>query len=209
MGVRTLVEPPGEFSDIRYVAGIRGQFREILGPGDCCAVGNPRTEERARAARNPNAAPPAGFPGGSPVVQGIPVTKPPYGMLSAIDLDKGEVKWQTPHGDTPDGVRNSPALRGMNIPKTGQSQTSGVGLVITKTLVVMGDPTTTAPPDRARGAMLRAYDKVTGREVGTILMPAAQSGNPMTYMVDGKQYIVVAVSGGSYSGEYIAYALPN
>ena len=209
MGVRTLVEPPGEFSDIRYVAGIRGQFREILGPGDCCAVGNPRTEERARAARNPNAAPPAGFPGGSPVVQGIPVTKPPYGMLSAIDLDKGEVKWQTPHGDTPDGVRNSPALRGMNIPKTGQSQTSGVGLVITKTLVVMGDPTTTAPPDRERGAMLRAYDKVTGREVGTILMPAAQSGNPMTYMVDGKQYIVVAVSGGSYSGEYIAYALPN
>src|SRR5712671_1911313 len=209
MGVRTLVEPPGEFSDIRYVAGMRGQFREFLGPGHLRAVGNPRTEERARAARNPNAAPPAGFPGGSPVVQGVPVTKPPYGMLSAIDLDKGEVKWQTPHGDTPDGVRNSPALRGMNIPKTGQSQTSGVGLVITKTLVVMGDPTTTAPPDRARGAMLRAYDKVTGREVGTILMPAAQSGNPMTYMVDGKQYIVVAVSGGSYSGEYIAYALPN
>jgi quinoprotein glucose dehydrogenase len=57
--------------------------------------------------------------------------------------------------------------------------------------------------------MLRAYDKASGREVGAVYMPAAQSGNPMTYMVDGKQYIIVAVSGGSYSGEYIAYSLPN
>jgi len=114
-----------------------------------------------------------------------------------------------PHGDTPDVVRNSPALRGMNIPKTGQAQTSGVGLVITKTLVVIGDPITTTLPDRPRGAMLRAYDKVSGKEVGALLMPAPQSGNPMTYSVDGKQYIVVAVSGGSYSGEYIAYSLPN
>jgi len=208
MGVRTLVQPPGEFSDIRYMQGIEGQFREILGPGDCCAVGNPRTEERARAARGPNANASAGFPGG-PMVQGIPVTKPPYGMLSAIDLDKGEVKWQTPHGDSPDIFRTSPVLRGLNIPKTGQAQTSGVGLVITKTLVVMGDPIATTMPDRPRGAMLRAYDKRSGQQVGAVYMPAQQSGNPMTYMVDGKQYIVVAVSGGSYSGEYIAYALPN
>ena len=57
--------------------------------------------------------------------------------------------------------------------------------------------------------MLRAYDKVTGQQVGAKFLPAQQSGNPMTYMVDGKQYIIVAVSGGSYSGEYIAYALPN
>src|SRR5438132_3794303 len=174
IGVRTLVQPPGEFSDIRYVAGIQGQFREIFGPGDCCAVGNPRTAERARAARNPNANAAAGFPGGTPLVQGVPVTKPPYGMLSAMDMEKGELKWQTPHGDTPDVVRNSPALRGMNIAKTGQAQTSGVGLVITKTLVVMGDPITTTLPDRPRGAMLRAYDKVSGKEVGALLMPAQQ-----------------------------------
>ena len=57
--------------------------------------------------------------------------------------------------------------------------------------------------------MLRAYDKATGQQVGAVLMPAQQSGNPMTYMVDGKQYIIVAISGGSYSGEYVAYALPN
>ena len=58
-------------------------------------------------------------------------------------------------------------------------------------------------------AMLRAYDKKTGQQVGAVLMPAIQSGTPMTYMVDGKQYLMVAVSGGNYSGEYIAYSLPN
>jgi len=111
------------------------------------------------------------------------------------------------HGDTPDNVRNHPALKGINIPKTGQPGTSGVGLMVTKTLVVMGDSQITAPPGRPRGAMLRAYDKKTGQEVGAIWMPAPQSGSPMTYMIDGKQYIVVAVSGGPYSGEYLAFKL--
>jgi quinoprotein glucose dehydrogenase len=57
--------------------------------------------------------------------------------------------------------------------------------------------------------MLRAYDKNTGQQVGAVWMPAAQSGSPMTYSVDGRQYIVVAVSGGAQSGEYIAYSLPS
>jgi quinoprotein glucose dehydrogenase len=57
--------------------------------------------------------------------------------------------------------------------------------------------------------MLRAYDKTTGNQVGAVWMPAAQSGSPMTYAINGKQYIVVAVSGGNYSGEYIAYSLPS
>jgi quinoprotein glucose dehydrogenase len=73
----------------------------------------------------------------------------------------------------------------------------------------MGDPLFTTTPDHPRGAMLRAYDKKTGRQVGAVLMPAPQSGSPMTYSVGGKQYIVVAVSGGNYSGDYIAYSLPN
>src|SRR4029077_2486116 len=123
--------------------------------------------------------------------------------------DKGQLKWQAAHGDTPDQVRNNPALKGLNIPKTGQAQTSGVGLVVTKTLVVMGDPVATTTPEHPHGAMLRAYDKATGQQVGAVFMPAPQSGNPMTYMADGKQYIIVAVSGGSYSGEYIAFSLPN
>jgi len=210
-GVRTLVAPPGEFSDISYVAGIAGRpFREILGPGDCCAADAPQTAERARQARNPGSGPaPVAFPGGIPLVDGLPIVKPPYGLLAAIDLDKGEVKWQTPHGDTPDAVRNNAALKGLGIPKTGQAQTSGVGPMVTKTLVILGDPISTSMPDRPRGAMLRAYDKATGQQVGAVLMPAQQSGNPMTYMVDGKQYIVVAVSGGSYSGEYLAFRLPD
>ena len=210
-GVRSLMPPPGEFSDIRYVQGIAGQpFREVLGPGDCCAAGAPQTAERARLARTPaaNAAPPAGgF--GALNVEGLPIVKPPYGVLAAIDLDKGEVIWQAPHGDTPDPVRNHPALKGLNIPKTGQAQTSGVGVLVTKTLAIIGDPVATTTPEHPRGAMLRAYDKKTGRQVGAVFIPAAQSGNPMTYMVDGKQYIVVAISGGSYSGEYLALALPN
>ena len=82
----------------------------------------------------------------------------------------------------------------MNIPKTGQN--GNVGLMVTKTLVISGDPQVTTTPEHPRGAMLRAYDKTTGKEVGAVFMPAPQSGSPMTYQVDGKQYIVVAVSGG-------------
>ena len=97
----------------------------------------------------------------------------------------------------------------MNLPKTGQPGTSGVGLLVTKTLVVVGDPQVTSPPGRTRGAMLRAYDKKTGQQVGEVWMPAPQSGSPMSYRVDGKQYILVAISGGPYSGEYLAFSLPG
>jgi quinoprotein glucose dehydrogenase len=79
---------------------------------------------------------------------------------------------------------------------------------VIRTLVVMGDPQVTSPEGRPRGAMLRAYDKKTGQQVGEVWMPAPQSGSPMTYAVDGRQYIIVAVSGGAYSGEYIAFSLP-
>ncbi len=140
-------------------------------------------------------------------LDGLPIVKPPYGVITAIDMNTGTIKFQVPHGDTPDYVRNNPALKGMNIPKTGQS--GSVGVLVTKTMVVAGDPQITSPPGRGRGAMLRAYDKNTGAQIGEVLMPAAISGTPMTYSINGKQYIVVAVSGGNYTGEYIAYALPN
>ena len=211
--VRSLVAPPGGFSDIRYVSGIAGQeFHEVLGPGDCCAADSPRTAQRAREARNPapaNAAPATAAATTVLAVQGLPIVKPPYGVLAAVNLDRGELMWQAPHGDTPDDVRNHPALKGLSIPKTGQAGTQGVGLLVTKTLVVMGDPQVTTTTEHPRGAMLRAYDKATGREVGAVWMPAPQSGSPMTYTVDGKQFIVVAVSGGPYSGEYLAFGLPD
>jgi glucose dehydrogenase len=213
--VRSLVPPPPGFSDIRYVTGTAGrQFQEILGPGDCCAADGAK---RQAVVRPP---PPSPEPGAANVpsadaglgglsVQGLPLVKPPYGILSAINLDRGEIVWQVPHGETPDSVRNHPALKGLNIPKTGQAGTSGVGLMVTKTLVVIGDAQVTTTAAHPRGAMLRAYDKATGQEVGAIWMPAPQSGSPMTYMLDGKQYIVVAVSGGNYTGEYLAFRLPD
>ena len=211
VGARSLVAPPKEFSDIGYVSGIAGQeFREVMGPGDCCAADAPqRPAQQATPPPPPANVPADGGPSAGLNVQGLPMVKPPYGLLTAMNVDKGEIMWQVPHGDTPDNIRNHPLLAGKNIPKTGQQGTSGVGLMVTKTLVVMGDPTVTSPPGRQRGAMLRAYDKNNGNQVGEVWMPAPQSGSPMTYLADGKQYIIVAVAGGVYSGEYIAFRLPG
>jgi quinoprotein glucose dehydrogenase len=199
-----LVQPPKEISDMNYVAGTAGQKVQMrTGPGENAGADAP-LPARNRAP----AAPGGGGGGGGPLnIDGIPLIKPPYGTITAINLDKGEILWQIAHGETPDVVRNHPALKGMNIPRTGQT-TYNVGTLITKTLVIAGDGQVTTTADHPRGALLHAYDKATGKEVGSVYLPAPQSGSPMTYMVDGKQYIVVAVSGGPYSGEYIAFTLP-
>jgi len=198
----SVTRPPEGYSDLQYLYGLEGQTFRLY--------------HAAGTGQNPDAPEPPSFAGGQvrdqkPVprleVEGLPIVKPPYGLLAAIDLHQGELLWQVPHGDTPDNVRNHPALRGMDIPKTGQR--GSVGLVVTRTLVVLGDPQVTTTDEHPRGAMLRAYDKQTGEQVGAVWMPAAQSGSPMTYLADGRQYIVVAVSGGPYSGEYLAYALPD
>jgi quinoprotein glucose dehydrogenase len=204
LGAMSLRKPPPGFSDMNYVSGREGtQFVEALGPGFGTAADSPLA---TRPATPPPPPPPANQV--PPLnVEGLPLMKPPYGVLSAINLEKGELIFQVPHGDTPDNVRTHPKLQGMNIPKTGQP--GSVGLMVTKTLVVLGDPQVTAPPGRPRGAMLRAYNKQTGAQVGEVWMPAAQSGSPMTYSVDGRQYMIVSVSGGNYSGEYISFALPQ
>jgi quinoprotein glucose dehydrogenase len=137
----------------------------------------------------------------------LPLGKPPYGRISAIDLNKGEMLWQIAHGETPDNIRNHPALKGLSIPRTGRPGL--IGTLATKTLVIAGEGGYFTLPSGARGAMLRAYDKATGKEVGAVYMPAPQSGSPMTYMLNGKQYIVIAISGGNYSGELLAFRLPG
>jgi len=224
IAAESVAPPPKGFSDLEYQAGVVGQpfrLREGVGAGSYADAPQPLPARgstagnrgQASGSGSATAAPTAVAGGGGRggegglTVQGLSIVKPPYGALAAIDLEKGRVKWRTPHGDTPDVVRNHPLLKGMTIPKTGQN--SSVGLVITKTLVILGDPQVTTTPEHPRGAMLRAYDKVTGKEVGAVFMPAPQSGSPMTYMVNGRQYIVVAVSGGPYSGEYIAFSVPS
>ncbi|HKE86743.1 MAG TPA: PQQ-binding-like beta-propeller repeat protein [Vicinamibacterales bacterium] len=205
----SVAPPPAGFSDIPYQAGVVGapfRLREAAGAGTYADAPQRRREApapRAQAAAAAAEQPVQNFN----TVEGLSIVKPPYGVLSAIDLKRGDLLFQVPHGDTPDVVRNHPKLKGLNVAKTGQG--GSVGLVVTKTLVILGDPQVTTMPDRGRGAMLRAYDKTTGKEVGAVLMPAPQSGSPMTYMVNGKQFIVVAVSGGNYSGEYISFALPD
>lgn len=140
-------------------------------------------------------------------VQGLPLAKPPYGQITAIDLNKGEILWEVAHGETPDDIRNNPALKGLNIPRTGRAGI--IGTLITKNLVIAGEAGTFTTPSGQKGAMMRAYDKTNGKEVGAVYMPAGQTGSPMTYMLNGKQYIVVAVGGPGYPAEFIAYRLPN
>jgi quinoprotein glucose dehydrogenase len=198
----SLREPPPGFSDIRYVSGRQDQRFHM--------------EEAAGAGSYPGAAPhplaEAPPPPGAPApeygltIRGLKIIKPPYGVISAINLDRGDIQWQVPYAETPDNVRRNPALKGLDIPNTGQGES--VGLLVTKTLVIVGDSQITSIT-HPRGAMLRAYDKTNGKEVGAVWMPAPQSGSPMTYMWQGKQYIVIAVSGGIYSGEYLAFALPD
>ena len=199
-GIATLglvPSPDAKFSDMEYVQGTAGVMPR---PGRPMGAPPPATRPATAAVEGGE----GGDPG--PNVRGLPLLKPPYGRITAINLDKGEFAWQIAHGETPDNVRNNPALNGLNIPRTGRAGL--VGTLTTKTLIIAGEAGFFTTPSGARGAMLRAYDKATGDEVGAVFMPAPQSGSPMTYMLDGRQYIVVAVSGGSYPGEYIAFRLP-
>ena len=139
-------------------------------------------------------------------VQGLPLVKPPYARITAIDLNKGDIVWQIAHGETPDNIKNHAALKGVEIPRSGRP--GRIGVLVTKTLAIAGEAGFATTPN-GRGALLRAYDKATGKDAGAIYMPAPQTGSPMTYLYNGKQYIVVAISGANYSGELLAFRLPN
>lgn len=147
---------------------------------------------------------------GNLTVKGLPLLKPPYGQISALDLKTGTILWQTPHGDTADNIKNNPALKGINIGKTGRS---GAAItLVTKTLVVASEKGTATQPDGRVGALLRAYDKATGKEAGSVYMPANGTGGPMTYMINGVQYITIAVGGninGKNQAQFMAFRLPG
>jgi quinoprotein glucose dehydrogenase len=194
IGSLGLLPPPSpSVSDMNYVQGsaVAG-VRSTGGAGaDGAAPPAAPAEDNARVL----------------AVQGLPLAKPPYGQITAIDLNKGDILWEVAHGETPDEIRNNPALKGLNIPRTGRAGI--IGTLVTKNLVIAGEAGTFTLPSGQKGAMMRAYDKTNGKEVGAVNMPAGQTGSPMTYMLNGKQYIVVAVGGPGYPAEFIAYRLPN
>ena len=139
-------------------------------------------------------------------VAGLPLNKPPYGRITAYDMNKGEIAWQVAHGETPDFIRNHPLLKGLTIPRTGQAGI--LGTLTTKSLVICGDCGLFTDETGRKAARLRAYDKATGKEVGAVVLEKAQTGAAMTYMLGGKQYIVTAM--GSVKGaDLIAYRLPD
>ena len=138
--------------------------------------------------------------------QGLPMVKPPWGRITAIDLNKGEIKWMVPNGEAPDWIKNHPALKGVTLPKTGRYE--HVGILVTKTLVFAGEGSGLfAVPPGSGGPMFRAHDKMTGEVIFEYQLPANQSGIPMTYMVNGRQYILVAVGAPGVPAEFVALAV--
>ena len=127
--------------------------------------------------------------------RGLPLLKPPYSRLTGYDMNRGEIVWQTPTGAGADRIRNHPALAQLDLPLLGGQQTTS-GPLVTKTLVVLGlGPT--GPND---SAWLVAYDKATGAEQGRVALPARPLGTPMTYLVDGRQFIALTLQGAQMVG---------
>ena len=183
-----LVPPPPGFTDLPYVEGQAGQPVVMVNAAGADAG------RRCRACRPSRHAAAGRRRRRFPASDG---SRPAADQAALRHHQRhqsryGDIVWQVAHGETPDYIRNSPALKGLNIPRTGQTGFN-IGTLVTKTLVIAGDAQVTTTPDHPRGAMLRAYDQNTGKDVGDVLMPAGQSGSPMTYMVNGKQYIIVAV----------------
>src|SRR5258705_6750014 len=137
-----------------------------------------------------------------PTVDGLPFIKPPYGRITAYDMNKGEIAWQIANGDTPPAIRNHPKLAGVKLPRTGSP--SHAGVLATKTLLFAGDGDGGLP-------MVRALDKKTGEIIWeTEVLQGAQTGLPMTYLYRGKQYIVFAAGGGAgRTAQLVAFALPD
>jgi quinoprotein glucose dehydrogenase len=129
----------------------------------------------------------------------FPVVKPPYGRITAIDLDTGDHVWMIANGDTPESIRNHEAFAGIELGRTGKP--SRAGLLVTKTLLFAGEGWGGDP-------WFRAHDKATGEIIHEMELPGTQTGLPMTYLHDGRQYIVMTVGGPSQNAELVALALP-
>jgi quinoprotein glucose dehydrogenase len=147
-------------------------------------------------------------PVGPDFLSRLPITKPPYGSIVAMDLNKGDISWRVPNGD---GPRNHPALKYLNLPPLGTPNRASP--LLTKTLLFMGEGQrgpngAFRVPSWGGGKKFRAFDKKDGKVIWEMDLPGGTSGAPMTYMAGGKQYIVVAVGWDDMDAELVALALP-
>jgi quinoprotein glucose dehydrogenase len=141
----------------------------------------------------------------APYLDGLPLIKPPWGRITAIDLNRGSHAWQVANGR---GLREHPALRGLDLPPLGVA--SRPVALVTATLLFIGEGGNVFGGIQPNmwGRTFRAYDKATGNVLWETDLPAGTTGGPMTYLHDGKQFIVVPIGGQDYPAEWVALALP-
>jgi len=130
----------------------------------------------------------------------LPIVKPPWGRITAIDMHTGDHRWWIANADTPKEVADNPAVKGVSLPRTGIPTRAGI--LITKSLLFAGEGWGGSP-------VFRAHDKHTGNIIAEIKLPATQAGQPITYSHNGKQYIAMFVGDGKSPGELVALALPD
>jgi len=178
---------------ILYVPSITGTFAADLLPGDPAKTNLRYTRGSRDLVQGP---------------RGLPITKPPYGRITAINLNTGDQVWSVPNGD---GPRDNPAIKDLNLPPLGQ--TSRDMPLVTRTLLFVGqgDPilVRTPPLGGKFGNKIRAYDKESGKVVWEMELPAGATGSIITYMYGGKQYIVVPIGSRTHAPEFVALGLPT
>jgi quinoprotein glucose dehydrogenase len=147
---------------------------------------------------------------GAPVDKpfGLPLVKPPWGRITAIDLNTGDHLWMVPNGEAPQYIRDNPKLKGIDLSKAGNPERAP--LLVTKTLLFAGDGSGNFSSGPGGGGnTFRALNKKTGELIFEMKLPANETGLPMTYMVNGRQFIVVAVGAPNSPAELVALALPQ
>ena len=183
-------------TSILYVASQRGHTVSSIVPGQESLRASPRcptTEPCTSTASYVSTG-----PGGVRGPQGLPLLKPPYGAITALDLKTGEQVWRIPNGDTPENIKNHPALQGIDLPVTGKN--GHANILTTRSLLFYGE-------GRGGDPWLHAVDKQTGREIARIELPATTNTAPMSFMHEGRQYIVLAVATPGFPAELVALAL--
>ena len=140
-----------------------------------------------------------------PGPRGLPLAKPPYGRVTAIDLNKGERAWMVANGD---GPRDNPAIKALNLGPLGQAVRSSAIATRTLLFVTEGDQINPRTPPGGGGRKFRALDKATGQTLWQMEFEAGANGAPMTYLFNDKQYVVLAIGGQRYPAELVALSLP-